>query len=489
LSRLAATLSSARGAARVLSIAALLAGAGALAFTARLAREPASAALSADVAPAQQAGSAWSSPAVLNPCPAGPAAQVVFPSDSPSHATGAGAIVWSDSSHCPGGEGARVAALGAGDEPLAPSTPRTAAGQPIAPRGALLAAAAPHGQVVIAGTAPSQPAGGLLIQGAAGGPFAALQPLADATAPTALATGYLGDLALAAVPADPQAGRAHTSLSVRLERFYAHAFNRDVVARDPGSAPVQALTLAMDYRSEVLAAWTQGGAIYTRLIPNRGPARPPQRLASVGSHAQIAAVLSDDERAIVAWSEQRGSQTSVYVDRSATGVRFRTPQLLGRFTDPDGLSAPAASPSLVRLSSETVMLAWAGSESGHWVVRAASVDLNGVGAVSTIAAPGVDALLAHLAPGPADDALLLWTEPLPTAAGPPDLARQAIFAARGYDAYQARAVFGQPEQVATPAPVSDPTVAFDPASDRAVAVWRGEAAAVEYAIRAAGDAP
>ena len=252
---------------------------------------------------------------------------------------------------------------------------------------------------------------------------------------------------------------------------------------------MQALTLAMDYRSDALAVWAQRGAIYARDLPAKGAAHPIQRLASVGSHPRIAALLSDDDRAIVAWADQRGSETAVYIDRSATGVRFGAPELLERFRDPDGLSSPAGSPSLVRLSSESVMLAWAGSAAGHWVVRTAPVDLNGVGAVSTIAASGGDALLAALAPGPDDDALVLWTEPLPTAAGPPDMERQAIFAARGIDAYPGQTVFGEPEQLAPPAPVIDATVALDPDSDRAVAVWQGEAATIEYSIRSSAPGP
>ena len=141
-------------------------------------------------------------------------------------------------------------------------------------------------------------------------------------------------------------------MNVHVERFFAHAFVRNVAGHSVDAAPVQALTLAMDFRSEVLAVWVQGGTIYARLLPNKGAARPIQRLASV------------DERAIVAWSEQRDEQTAVYLDRSAPGVHFGAPQLLERVRDPDGSSAPAASPSLVRLSSESVMLAWAGASAG-----------------------------------------------------------------------------------------------------------------------------
>jgi hypothetical protein len=469
-----------------------------LAFTAGLAEAPARTALSADVTPAPEPGAPWSAPVTLSPCPAGDAAQVVFPSDRPSHATGAGAIVWGDSARCPDGEGARVAVLDSQDEPLAPATPRTAAGQPIAPLGSLVASSAPHGQILIAGSAPGAAPDALMIQGAAAGPFAALEPTGGASAPIALATGYLGDVALAAPPAGsanhagdrgtPGSG-ATEALAMHVERFFAHSFARNVSGRTTTTAPMRALTLAMDFRSEVLAVWQQGAALYARLVPNRGAARPIQRLASVGSHVQIAAVLSDDERGIVAWSEQRGDETSVYIDRSAPGVRFATPQLLGRFPDPDGLAAPAASPALVRLSSESVMLAWAGAGAGHWVVHTAPIDLNGVGDADTIVAPGTDALLAHLAAGPEGDAIVLWTEPSPTAAGPPDMARQAIFAARGFDDYGAHGMFGAPEQVAPPAPVSDATVAIDPDSDRAIAVWRGEADAIEYALRAVETVP
>jgi hypothetical protein len=489
---------------------ALIGGSTVLAGSPVLSGPPARAALSADVAPAPAPEAPWTAPAMLSACPAAPAAQVVFPSDSPGQATGAGAIVWSASARCPGGEGARVAPLGAGDLPGASSTPRSAAGAPLLPRGALLAGGAPHGQILIAGSAPQAPSDGLLIQGAAAGPFALLQAGDGATAPMALATGYLGDVALIAAPAknaggppkqavrhsagavgrtqDPAGPDAQT-LSFHVERFFAHDFGRNLSTRTAGAGSVQALTLAMDYRSEVLGVWAQDGAIYARVVPNRGAAHALQRLARVGLHPELAAVISDDERAIVAWSEQLGDETAVYIDRSAIGVRFGAPQLLERFRDPDGLLAPAASPRLVRLSSETVMLAWAGSAGGRWVVRTAPVTLNGVRHVSTIAAANTDALLADLAPGPDADAIVLWTEPSPTAAGAPDAQRQALFAARGFDAYPEHTSFGEPQQIAPPAPVDDATVALDPANDRAVAVWQGEAAAVEYSIGAAGSGP
>jgi hypothetical protein len=428
----------------------------------------------------------WSPPAVLSACPAASAPRVVFPSDAPDQATGPGAVVWSASAHCPGGEGARVAPIAAGVQPGAPEIPRTAGGRPIVPRGPLAASGAPHGQIAIAGSLAGTPAEGLLIQGTAGGPFSTLASPGGSAAPRALATGYLGDLAIVSPPtfaagaplATVAEGHEAGALDFHVERFFAHEFNRNAASETAGDGPVQTLALAMDYRSETLAVWVQAGSLYARLLPGTGAARAIQRLAPVGSHPALAALLSDDRRAIVAWSEQKGRETAIYIDRSAVGVRFGEPHLLERFRDPDGLPPPAASPTLVRLSSEGVMLAWAGSESGRWVVRTAPVTLGGVGAVSTIAAPDGDALLADLAPGPDSDAQLLWTEPQPGATGRPDMALQAIFAARGLDG-----AFGEAQQLAPPAPVGGATVALEPDSDRAVAVWQAQDGSIEYSIR------
>jgi hypothetical protein len=438
----------------------------------------------------QQPATPWSPPATLSDCPGEAGTRVVFPSDKPNQATGPGAIVWSASPACPGGGGARVSAIGPDDQPGAGAVPHTTTGKLLMARGPLTATGGPHGEIVIAGgSQPARhgsPGEAVLIQGTASGPFAALRPSGGAGSPLAMSTAYLGDVAVAAPPTTGP----HHDLSLHVERFFSQHFTTNVPAfLGAGEGSVQALTLAMDFRGEALAVWAQRGAIYTRILSNRGNPHPPQRLATIGSSPRIAALLSDDNRAIVAWSEQRGTQTSIYIDRSHTGVHFGSPELLERFQDPDGLPSPAASPSLVRMSSESVTLAWAGAAAGHWVIRTAPVDLDGVQAVATLAAPGGDALLADLAPGPADDAVLLWTEPLPTSGGQPDMRRQAIFAARGTDTGPGRTSFGEPQLLAPPGPVSDPTVALDPSSDRAVAAWQGEAGMIDYTVSSPGAQP
>jgi len=407
----------------------------------------------------------WSPPATLSSCPALEAPQVLFPDDSPSHATGPGAILWRAAPACAGGEGARLARLGAGDLPGEESIPATAAGKPIALTGPLLASVAPHGQLLLASTHGARAGVGQLAQGLAGGPFS---PLANVSAPFALARGYLGDVAVASAAAGGVVG-------LRVERYYAHGLASRAVASDPPEfgAP-QNLSLALDYRTDALETWVQGGELLARWLPASGGQRPLQRLASVSGRVHLTTLLSDNNRATVAWAEDRHGSTRVYLDRSGSGVRFGTPKLLEQFRDSTESRSPSASPQLVRLSSESVMLAWAALSQGRWVIRTAAIDLRGIGAPTTIAAPSGDALLEALAPGPKGDALLLWGEPQ---------SGQALYAARGFDTFPDKTAFAAPEQVAVSGANSQATVALDP-GDRAVAVWRGSGGHLQYAIRA-----
>lgn len=418
----------------------------------------------------------WSAPAALQACPALEGARVLFPSDKPDHPTGAGAVIWRASPACPGGEGVRVAPIGSGDLPGGPGIPAAANGHASGPRGALTAAVAPHGQLLLAGSS------GAPVQGSASGPFAPLGGLAASPAPIAATTAYLGDVALAT----PSSGGR---LRLYVERYFAHRIDRSTVIESAGARSAQALAIAMDFRTDALAAWVQGGSIYARDMPASGHAHSIQRLAPAGADPRIAALLSDDNRAILAWSEESKGETSIYVDRSHVGVRFGVPTLLERFVNPGGLPSPTASPELVRLSSESVMMAWSGAGEGHWVVRTAAIDLQGIGAPTTVSSPSQNALLADLATGPDGDALLLWTQPQQSPVGTFELEDQAIFAARGFDAYPKRTIFGQPEEVAPTGPNSAATVALDPASDQALALWRGPGNALQYAIRSSPKGP
>ena len=461
----------------------------------------------------------WSQPAVLEACSAPVSPAVVFPSDAPRHGTGPGAIVWSSASRCPGGAGARVSAIAPStDAPGVGSTPRTAAGRALGFTEPIAVAAAPHGRVLLAGAttaersaagtstngvsttgastngataagaSPTHANGLLLSEGLARGPFTAPAPTGGAGDPLALTTAYLGDVALASPEGAPDTpgGDGTGAIELRIHRYYASSFTAPVPVA--ASRSVEGLTLAMDYRSDALAVWERDGTIYARDMPGSGRSgRSTQRVAAAAPGARIAALLSDDNRAILAWSETRAGVTRVYAELSATGVRFGAPRLLERYADPGGF-APPSPPRLVRLLSESVMLAWTGAASGHWVVRAAAVDENGVRTIDTISTPGHDALLADLAPGPAGEAYALWSEPQATPSGL-DLSDQALYAARGIDAYPGRTIFAAPEQISAPGAsgaTGEAAVGVDPDSDRAIVAWRTPGGAIDYSLRALG---
>jgi hypothetical protein len=409
----------------------------------------------------------------LSSCGSLGAPYVLFPENKPNRATGPGALVWSAGTRCPGGAGARVSLIGAGDLPGAPAPPRSASHQSIAPRGQLMAASGPHGQIAISG-ASTNAQEGLLVQGSADGPFATLSGGPGGSDQRAVATAYLGDVALAS---------SHPGVQLRIERYFAHTFGPPVTVMSAGSSPLSALTVAMDFRTDALLAWAQDGELYARDLPGSGVRHRLQRIGPAGSRTHVVALLSDDNRGILMWTEQRGNRTSVYMDYSATGVRFGAPKLLERFVDPHGLAPPTGAVQLIRLSSESVMAAWSGAEAGHWVLRTAAIDQRGLQQVSTISNPAGDALLSALSPGPGGEAIVLWTEPQSTTGGAPDLNHQSLMAARGIDASPGRTIFGAPEQLAGPGTVANATVGLDPATDRAVAVWEGPGGSIDYSIR------
>ena len=131
------------------------------------------------------------------------------------------------------------------------------------------------------------------------------------------------------------------------------------------------------------------------------------------------------------------------------------------------------------------MLAWSSLVNGRWVIRSAAVDQDRVGPPTTTSvAAGGDALLADLQPGPRADALLLWTEPAAGGTQAGGTTEQAIYATSGFRGVGSRIVFEAPEELAHGAAASEATVAVDPDSDRAVAVWR-EGQLLHYSVREA----
>jgi hypothetical protein len=139
------------------------------------------------------------------------------------------------------------------------------------------------------------------------------------------------------------------------------------------------------------------------------------------------------------------------------------------FADPDGRGHAPGSLALVRLSTENVMLAWTEAEGGHYVVRAAPAVFAGTHPATRLSDPVEQSVLAGLAPGPAGEAVALWSS---TPAGSAfDPARNELWADRTFVERHGRVGVRAPELVAPAGPNAAPSLAIDPASDHAVAAW------------------
>ena len=219
----------------------------------------------------------------------------MFPSDRPDHGTGAGAIVWSDVAR------AAPAAKARASPRSAPTTNRASRSRRAPPpgrrsrRAGALArerrpARADRDRRLRARRARTA---GPLIQGAAGRPVRRARSHRRARRADRARERPTSAMSRSRPQPRPPGGAEGGTRSARVhvERFYAHALRAQAsrCASARRRAGPSALTLAMDYRSEVLAVWQQGAAIYARLVPNQGAPRPIQRLAPVGSQLQIAA--------------------------------------------------------------------------------------------------------------------------------------------------------------------------------------------------------
>ncbi|HEY5198934.1 MAG TPA: hypothetical protein VIJ51_18085 [Solirubrobacteraceae bacterium] len=429
----------------------------------------------------------WSPAVSLVRCGSLGVPRVVFPASDPFHASGQGAILWSgDPADCNGADAAAGPGVGIAefepDHTLGAPELLPAAGSP--PLTGLSAATATgDGRIVLAGGVGSAGGGtGELSQGPAAGPFTGAGGLGGPGAPIAVTSSYRGDVAIASVSAGGK-------IELRIEPHGTPSFSPPVVLTSRDAA-VTALSVNLDYRGDAVVAWAEKGAIYVRVRAANGVLLTTQRVASSPPSPRLAALISDDNRAIVAWENDRTSvgdattTTTAYLDISVPGIHFTGPHLLERFVDPPGLIPPASGLEMVRLAYEGVVVAWTGLSGGHFVVRAAPVSVNSIRPATTVSDPSADAMLSDLATGPKDEVIALWTA-APRSDGQPDAAEQRIISARGLSEPSGVARFAAPQLVAGPGLLSEPRVAIDPVTDVAVAVWRnrGGNPGIDYAVR------
>ncbi len=303
----------------------------------------------------------WSTPRTLSTCPALETAQVLFPGDSPSDATGPGAVLWRASPRCAGGEGARISHLDPDGVPGAESPLRTAAGRPIALTGPLAASVAPHGEIMLASTGGLRTGVGQLAEGLADGPFS---PLAAVAAPFALAHGYLGDVAVASALAAGTCAAARRALLRADPRSPPGAARREPTR---GSRTALARARLPHRRTRDLGAGRlAAGSLATR-IGGRAPAPAPGERSGCRPREPRCSATTTARSLLSPRTSAAGPACSWPVRARAFASRRR--MLLEQFRDPPGVPAPSASPRLVRLSSESVMIAWAGVAAGRWVIR------------------------------------------------------------------------------------------------------------------------
>ncbi len=445
----------------------------------------------AATSPATASAGRWTQPTTLTACPSAAAPRVVFPSADPRTPSGAGAVLWSGdcAAGAPAASGVGLATVAA-DDTVGPAGALPQAISPATPLDGLAATAGTgDGRVLVAaGVGPSPGQLGIL-EGRSGSSFGATVGLRAQPAPVATATSYVGDVAVASV----RVGTGRVIL--RIQRHDSPGLTPPSLISGR-SAPVTALAVGLDYRGDAMVVWAQRGWILRRVLRSDGRLLTIERVAPSPPAPHLQALISDDNRGIVAWTTDTlvggAPTTSVYLDVSLRGVHFGgAARLLERFPDPPGVRLADGSMRLVRLANEGVMMAWTGMSGGHLVIRAASVSLATPRPATLVSDAGSDAVLADLATGPHSEAMALWTSAPRSRAGF-DAAREQLIAARGVVEAPGLADFSAPEPIAGPQSLATPSAAFDPSTDTAVAVWSDGGHGIVAATRgpaAAATAP
>jgi hypothetical protein len=430
----------------------------------------------------------WSAPRTLADCSAPGAPRVLFPQLTPFRRIGEGAVVFLGGRRCRYGEDAALAAIGPDDRPRPPHVLATHGGGPTAISGPLAATATTKGQIVLAGERPS-PVGSMalveLSEGAASGAATLSPSWPGAEIPVAASSAYLGDVALAACPAAGEGG-----VQLRVQRHFQSALGRPVAlsGRRPSPRPCGALSLALDYRTDALAVWRHGGWLYARERREDGALGPLQRFARASDKVQLSAVISDDDRAIVAWVDPGKRGASLHLDISGPGMVLGPGKVIERLRWDRGHPPAEGWVRLVRLSTEGVLMGWTGTEAGHFAVRRANVTLLGLRDVKTLSGRGEGAELEDLSTGPHGDALAVWIGSKPVLGRPHASSRRARPRA-GHTALMAywmtarsRRAAGRPRPQTIADTAAASGAAIDPGTGTAFLAWRAPDGTIRYAL-------
>jgi len=389
---------------------------------------------------------------------------------------GDGAIAWSLL-----GGGGRALSLGA---PGSPAGALRAAAGPPGPRALPLASVGAatsdgRGRVVLAGQLAGRATATL--EADPSGPFGGPVAIDPGTGPVALTNYLTGEVALA----DTASRGGTTRVLLRLQPPRAAGLGPPALL-SAGSGPVGAIAVGLDYGGDALVAWQQDGLIFARERRKSGTLGPLQRLGISGAGPRLGALISDDGRGIVAWTDEiagplRTTIASTHLSISRPGVRFAHTTLVQAWVEPPGTRLGNGAMRLLRLSDGRVVLGWTAGQGSAIVARVAPVTLAGLHPAVTVSEAGTDAQLDDLAAGTRGEVLAVFTAGSPGGGG-------EIESAVGIDDGDGQGSFAPAEPVAAVAAPSGVTAAFEPVGDRPVIVWRA-GAAVEYAVRTAATLP
>jgi hypothetical protein len=435
----------------------------------------------------------WTPAATLATCAPASDPVVAFPFSEPSTRSGRGAIMWIGGAPDCGGTGrgptSTLDSATLHTDDLA-SIPRAVVSrrQLVGP---LETATTTAGQLVAVAGDPADAVGGrpgaLLGEGLAGGVLPVAVPLGGPDSPVATADGYIGDADV--VSTETSLGGEQLIL-LREQRHYARAF-APAITLEEGFAPITALSVGMDFRGDSIVLWAQGGVVHAQWVTNDGDIYAAQTLGPAGYAPALAAVLSDNNHAFVMWTDEpppgRPGEARIFLEHSGNNVALPVaPQLLLAFAEPAAQRLGPDSIALARVTpSEGVLAAWTLIANGNYEVQAAGLTSSQVLPAATITEPGVDLRLAALATGPENDYVAVL-ESAPRSPSGFDTSQQAILAARSTPGGPGGVAFETPTQLAAAGFNSDPSVAIDPDSDRAVVAWQtvvGGLPAVAYAVR------
>jgi hypothetical protein len=235
---------------------------------------------------------------------------------------------------------------------------------------------------------------------------------------------------------------------------------------------VNAVTVAVGPRGDIIVAWERGGRIEARV---RRFGRPLGRVVQVGRGAKLGtrlrAAVTPTGRAWIAWSSQSassGGDTGPFSLRTALSAlpfrgveirRFGRPRLLDRY---DRGVPEEATFDLAFAGDGSGVVAWSSFDGQNFRARLASVNRTGrLARFTTLSQPGYDAVMNDLATS-GGEAIVAWSRL--DAVGELGTAVLAGYVRDG-------GAYGGEEQVSTGDRARKPAVAFNPRSGFPTAVW------------------